>query len=254
MAWHLSLQPNVPRDIPYLIGSYPIRMNRPVKQPPHTRSYHAPRRTAAALETRQDILRAAREEFETRGWAATTMRSIAGRAGVSPKTVEALFATKPALLEATLLTSLVGDPASTDTSGVFRGEVVLEMLGDITRDMEGAPDAATVLDLFSAAACQALARSARTCWTLETAVPTDERLADVWARAVEVQRFVIRRWAEILLQKPGVRADLTRREAEEALLITSDWNVHRSLTTTGGMTTAQFEAWTKRYHRRMVLE
>jgi hypothetical protein len=131
---------------------------------------------------------------------------------------------------------------------------VLEMLGDLTRDMEEAPDAATVLDLFSATASQALARSARTCWTLETAVPTDERLAEVWARAVEVQRFVIRRWTEILLQKPGVRADLTLREAEEVLLITSDWNVHRTLTTKGGMTTAQFEDWTKRYHRRMLLE
>src|SRR5258707_15639855 len=99
----------------YWIGCNPTSMNRPVKQQPHNRTYHAPRRTAAAAETRQAILRAATEEFAARGWAATTMRSNARRGGGSPKTVEALFATKPAPLEATLLGAPVGDTAHTDT-------------------------------------------------------------------------------------------------------------------------------------------
>ena len=73
-------------------------MDQRVNESPRTRRYHAPRRAAAAEETRRDILRAAQEQFEAHGWAATTMRAIALSAGVSPKTVEALFATKPALL------------------------------------------------------------------------------------------------------------------------------------------------------------
>ena len=86
-------------------------MNQRVDESPRTRRYHAPRRAAAAEETRRDILRAAQEQFEAHGWAATTIRAIALSAGVSPKTVEALFATKPALLEATLLGALRGEPA-----------------------------------------------------------------------------------------------------------------------------------------------
>src|ERR1700738_885933 len=58
----------VSRDTPYSIGWYPTTRNQPVKQPPRTRPYHAPRRAAAAAETRQAILRAAREEFDAHGW------------------------------------------------------------------------------------------------------------------------------------------------------------------------------------------
>ena len=124
-------------------------MNQRVKQSPRTRTYHAPRRTAAAAETRQAILRAAKDEFEARGWAATTVRSIATAADVSPKTVEALFATKPALLEATLL-AVIGGDANTDTGDVVRPEGLIELQPVATRELEGAPDAATMLDLVSA--------------------------------------------------------------------------------------------------------
>src|SRR5258707_8998729 len=103
-------------------------MSRRVNRPQPSRPYHAPRRTAAAAQTRQAILRAAKEQFEARGWAATTVRSIAESAGVSPKTVEALFATKPALLEATLMVAFGGDHADpvTDDVPILRPEAGLE--------------------------------------------------------------------------------------------------------------------------------
>src|SRR5258705_1815296 len=105
---------------------------------------------------RRTILRAEKEEFEARGWAATTMRSIAKSAGVSCRTVEALFATKPALLEATLLTAVGGDTARTTAgdSGILRPEAVLEMRGESARKIEEAPDAATMLELHAALACE----------------------------------------------------------------------------------------------------
>src|SRR4051794_1463370 len=164
-------------------------MTRHVKQPRPARAYHAPRRTAAAAETRRAILRAAKEEFEEQGWAATTMRSIATSAGVSPKTVEALFATKPALMEATLLGALGGDPANTDTGGLARPEAVLELRGEARREIEEAPDAATMLEIHSALACEINARVARICWAVDTAVSSDERLAALGARMTESWLF-----------------------------------------------------------------
>src|SRR5947208_17076282 len=76
---------------------------------PQRRGYHAPKREAAATQTHGAIVRAAEQLFEERGWAATTVRSIADRAGVSPKTVEADFGTKAALLEAAVAYAIRGD-------------------------------------------------------------------------------------------------------------------------------------------------
>jgi AcrR family transcriptional regulator len=228
-------------------------MTRPVKQPPPTRTYHAPRRTAAAAETRQAILQAAKEEFEARGWAATTMRSIAMKAGVSPKTVEALFATKPALLEATLLVAIHGHAANTDTGDLAMPEAVVELRGEAARRIEGAPDAATMLELHSALVSEINARAARLCWAVETAVLVDERLAEIWAQLTEAQHFALHYWAEILLRKPGVRTDLSVREVEETLLTGSDWNTYRTLTTKAHLGPEEVHAWVTRYYRRMLL-
>jgi AcrR family transcriptional regulator len=220
-----------------------------------TRAYHAPRRTAAAAETREAVLLAASAEFEARGWAATTMRSIAKSAGVSPKTVEALFATKPALLEAALLAALRGDTANTEAGdlAVLRPESVLELRAGARRAIEEAPDAATMLELHSALVLEVNVRAARICWAVETAVPSDERLAEIWARLTEAQIFGLRWSAEILLGKPGVRPDLTLREAEETFLAGIDWNTYRTLTTKGAMTSDEVQAWLTRYYRRMML-
>jgi AcrR family transcriptional regulator len=230
-------------------------MNPDVNEPRPSRTYHAPRRTAAAAATRQAILRAAKEEFEVRGWAATTMRSIALSAGVSPKTVEALFATKPALLEATLLAAFDVDAENADAGDrtVLRPEAVVELRAEAVKEIETAPDAASVLELHSALVADVSARVARLCWALETAVPSDERLAEVSARMTEVILFGARRLAAVLLGKPGVRADLTLREAEETFLVAIDWNTYRTLTTKGDMRPEDVQRWVAHYYRRMLL-
>lgn len=222
-------------------------------EPPLLIGTYRERQAAGAAQTRHAILQAAREEFETRGWAASTMRSIATRAGVSQKTIERLFATKAALLEATLLAFLVGGRANTDARGFVRREALLDVFGEATRDIERAPDAATVLDVIATAVCDAHSRAARMYATVETSVPCDKRLAQLWERMIESQLFVLRRWAEILLQKPGVRADLTLSKAEQTLLVTSDWNLYRALIRKGGMTPDDVKAWASEYHRRMLL-
>jgi AcrR family transcriptional regulator len=183
------------------------------------------------------------------------MRSIATRAGVSPKTVEALFATKPALLEATLLSILGGDAADAHTGdgAILRPEAVLKMRDESAREVERAPDATTMLELYLAVSCEINDRAARIFWAVETAVASDERLAEVWARLNAAELYVLRWAAEVLLQKPGVRADLTLREAEETLLAGTDWNTYRTLTTKGDMTPEEFQAWVTRYCHRMLL-
>jgi AcrR family transcriptional regulator len=230
-------------------------MSPPVKRPQPTRTYHAPRRVAAAAETREAILQAAKDQFEARGWAATTIRSIAASAGVSPKTVEALFATKPALLETALLAAFGGEtpnPGNGDPARLWP-EAVLEMRGEAAREIEAAPDAATMLELYAALVVDVNSRAAGLCLAVESAVSTDAGLAELSARLTEAQRFGLHWSAEVLFRKPGVRADLTIREAEQTFLTLSDWSTYRMLTTKREMGPEEFQAWITRCYHWMLL-
>jgi AcrR family transcriptional regulator len=182
------------------------------------------------------------------------MRSIAAGAGVSPKTVEALFATKASLLEATLLRAFGGE-AWTERGSLasLRPDAVLLLRPQATGDIERAPDAATMLARHAALLAEVQVRSARICWAAETAVGSDERLGQIFDRLNEAYRFGANWSAEVLLGKPGVRADLTLAEAEETFLVASDWRTYRTLTTRAGLKPEEVGAWVTRYYRRMFL-
>lgn len=64
------------------------------------RRYDSLRRTTQALETRAEIARAARQLFDSRGWADTTVREVAREAGVSVPTVYATYGNKTGLTRA----------------------------------------------------------------------------------------------------------------------------------------------------------
>src|SRR5216117_257931 len=120
------------------------------------RRYHAPVREAAAARTYEAVLIAAKRAFERRGWSGTTIRGIAAGAGVSHKTVEALFATKGGLLRAAVDYAIRGD---VDPVPMTRREPVAEM--------EAAPDAATMVRLHAAHIRRINSRSARIAWVVE---------------------------------------------------------------------------------------
>src|ERR687884_2372550 len=115
-----------------------ILLNMPTPVKPPKRPYHAPRRAAAAAQTRGAIVAAAKARFEAGGWVATTMAAVATDAGVSPKTIEATFGTKAKLLAAVVDYAIRGDVDPTPMAE--RSEVQGE------RD---APDAATMLELHA---------------------------------------------------------------------------------------------------------
>src|SRR3954463_14276864 len=72
-------------------------VERPVK-PSASRRYESVKRTEAAARTRQAIRQAAMELFLRDGYAATSMKAIAARAGVSERTMYLAYDTKAALL------------------------------------------------------------------------------------------------------------------------------------------------------------
>jgi AcrR family transcriptional regulator len=75
------------------------------------RPYDARGRAAAAARNRAAIVGACRELIFEAGFAATTIRAVAERAGVSPETVYKGFGGKPGLMKALWDVTLAGDDA-----------------------------------------------------------------------------------------------------------------------------------------------
>jgi AcrR family transcriptional regulator len=73
------------------------------------RTYNSSRRTMQAAQTREEVLRAATELFDRKGWAGTTLAAIAEEAGVSVETIYKGFGSKKALLRKAMDMAVVGD-------------------------------------------------------------------------------------------------------------------------------------------------
>lgn len=81
--------------------------------PASSRPYATPKRDQRAAATRRSILAAAETLFLRDGYARTSMKAIASRAGVSEKTMYLAFATKAKLLRQVIQFAVQGDEAPT---------------------------------------------------------------------------------------------------------------------------------------------
>ena len=207
------------------------------------RDYHAPMREAAATRTREAIVRAAKQLFEERGWAATTVRSIADTAGVSPKTVEADFGTKAALLEAAVAYAIRGD---LDPRPVAQREAIAQV--------EQAPDAATMLRLHAAHLRRVHDRSARIAFAVEQAAATDRTAAERWRQMNHNRAVAVKQATDTLLRKPGRKRGLRRQDVEASFWVALDWGTYRTLTEQAHLTPTQYEGWLRNYYKATFLE
>src|SRR2546423_466586 len=126
------------------------------------RRYHAPKRAAAAARTYEAVIVAATRAFERRGWSGTTIRAIGADAKVSPKTIEALFATKAGLLRAVVDFAIRGDV-----------QPIPMPRRDSVEKMEAVPDAAAMLRLHAGHLRRINERSARIAWVVEQGATSD---------------------------------------------------------------------------------
>ena len=206
------------------------------------RIYHSPERATAAARTRTAVVTAAKRQFEERGWAGTTMRGVAEAAGVSVKTVEALFRTKGALLKTVVDFSIRGDLDPTPMPE-----------RDAIARIEAAEDASSMLELHAAHIRAVNQRSAAVAWAVEHAAATDATAADLWRTMNENRRFGIRWATRTLLGKPGHDEGLTLGQTEALFWVAFDWGTYRTLTTHAGLTPDEFQAWLAGYYRHVFL-
>lgn len=202
------------------------------------RVYRAPRREAAASRTRETVVHAAQHLFEERGWAATTIRAVAEKASVSQKTVEALFGTKAALLQAAVEYAIRGD---VDPLPMPQRETVARI--------ERATSAAAMLDLHASHLRRINQRSARIAWVVEQAAADDPVVAALWEEMNRNRTFAVQWATRLLLAKPGRRRGLRRRDVEAAFWVALDWATYRTLSDRAHFTADEYEAWLRRYYK-----
>lgn len=204
------------------------------------RQYRAPLREDSALRTRSLITEAARGVFESQGWSGAKMSAIAERAGVSQSSVEAIFKTKPALLEAVVDYTIRGDVDPTPVSD-----------RPITNQIEAAPDAVSMLELHAGHVRGVQSRTARLAFVVEQASQGDKRVSALWQKMNANRRYGVEWATRTLLSKKGADG-LNPGDVETTFWVALEWANYRLLTDHVGMSDPQYERWLLTYYLRML--
>jgi AcrR family transcriptional regulator len=199
-------------------------------------------RAERARQTRANVLAAAARQFASAGWSGTTLASVAAHAGVSPKTIEALFGTKAALLAASVDYAIRGDA----------GKKPMPQRQAI-REMEAASDASEMLELHAAHLRRVNGRSAGIAVAVEHAARTDPAVARLWRKMNRNRTYAVAWACSLLLSKPGCRTGLTEADAKPAFWVAIDWGTYRTLTQYGGLSPKGFERWLLDFYGRQFL-
>ena len=203
------------------------------------RTYRAPLRADGAARTRLLITRAAKESFEKQGWSGATVATIANAAGVSQSTVEAVFRTKPDLLQAAVDYAIRGDIEPLPIRG-----------RPITMQIEAAPDAVSMLELHAAHLRGVHGRSARLAFVVEQAAKSDKRVAALWRRMNRNRQDGVEWATRTLLSKPRV-THLAAADVETTFWVALDWGNYRLLTDYVGLSADDYQHWVLDYYLRM---
>jgi AcrR family transcriptional regulator len=182
------------------------------------RKYQSTVRANAAAATRAEIRGAASRLFVDRGYSATTMREIAEEAGVSERTVYAVFPTKVALLSEAIGVAIVGDdsPVPMAERADFRAAL-------------NERDGKWALELFVNGASEVLERAGALMMAGYEAAGTDAELrqaakAGDRARAADFTLIV-----NALANHGALRDDLPIEQATDILLALVSPQVHQLL-------------------------
>jgi AcrR family transcriptional regulator len=203
------------------------------------RRYDAPGRAEGAVRTRLKITRAAKDCFERHGWSGATVALIAKRAGVAQSTVEAVFGTKRALLEAAVDYSIRGDVDPLPISD-----------REVTRQIDDARDPISMLELHAAHVRGVQARAAKLAFVVEQGAKSDKGVAALWRQMRGNLRYGVEWATRTLLAKPGTE-HLDGSDVEKTFWVALDWGTYRALTEYAGLTAADYERWLLEYYRRM---
>jgi AcrR family transcriptional regulator len=189
------------------------------------RRYSTPKRDQRSAATRAAILAAAETLFLRNGYARTSMKAIAARAGVSEKTMYLAFATKPALLRQVIQLAVQGDETPVPLSERPEWRAVVD----------GPTD--EVFHRFAARNAGLMTRTAAIIAVGEAAAFTDPELAEYRNHAHAATRANLRALAAELHRRGVLRSGITEHHAADVMYgVATDESVFLRLTGECGWT------------------
>jgi AcrR family transcriptional regulator len=166
------------------------------------------------------------------GYAATTIRAVAGAAGVSVPTVELGFGTKAQLLRATISFAIRGDP-----------DPVPMLERDWALSAQSAVSVADFLAIVGRVLTEAAQRSAGLVVAAFEAARMDGSMRGV-ADQLRAQRAETATWiVDGLIQRTALRAKLERERAIDMVWLLMDPHGFCALTQDRGWTPEEFGQW-----------
>lgn len=207
-----------------------------------SRAYRSSHREGQARRTRQRMIAAATTIFLDGGYAAATMRAIAGGAGVSVPTVESTFGTKARVLKAAIDVAIVGDD-----------EPVAALDRPWTEAALAASTAPELLAVVAGVLGPAQARSAGLVLAAFEGGGTNAELAELSAQ-LTAQRAVTAGWlVDRLAAVAPRRTELNREDAIDTVWIVMDPAVFARLTRNRGWTVERYEHWFAESITRLIV-
>lgn len=201
-------------------------MKHPAQWGVGKRPYHSPVRDRQAEETQRRILTAARSLFEHQGYATTTLEAIAELAEVSPKTIEAVFGSKRALLAEVI------NPEGFSTS-----------VKRLIEELRATEDPTRRLSLVAQITRQAYEPLASSLELLRTAGAVAPELAEV-ARQIEARRRQNQaRLMTFLHEQGALRPGLSLEKATDVLWALTSYDLYRMLVVEQQWEPEQYETW-----------
>jgi AcrR family transcriptional regulator len=206
-------------------------MTEPVKgESDARRPYSSAVRREQAAQTRSRIVEAAGELFLAAGYARTTIREIADRAGVAPDTVYAVFGSKARVLTALIDARLAPAPGVANVMDRPEAQAV--------RDE---PDARRQIELFAGDIAEISERVRPVYEILRTASAVEPDLAPVFA---EMDGYRFRNMSQVanwFAARGPLRVDVDR--AAEIIWTLASPDVARMLCDRQGWTREQYADW-----------
>jgi AcrR family transcriptional regulator len=198
------------------------------------RRYDSRRRQAQAAQTRHEILGAAHRLFLERGYAGTTLASVAEGAGVVVETIYRAFGGKAGLFKAVVEAAVAGGAARAERSPEQRPAI---------QAVIAEADPRRQLELYAATQPGIHARIGPLFHVLAEAAAADPELAEV-SRQMDEQRLAgMGRFAQLLADRGALRPGLSVDEARDVLWTLNSHAVHDLLVVRRGWPPGRYRDW-----------
>ncbi len=196
------------------------------------RAYNSNRRKEQALQTKRQIIEAARDLFIERGYAGATIDAIAQEAGVAAETVYAAFGSKHAILSKLFDISLVGDDLPIP---------LLERQGP--REVMSETNQRRQIELFVHDIYEMMSRVAPIFDVMRVAAKTEQEIAEMLENILNARVQGMMAFVRALMKNGPLRDGLTPEDAAEMIWTLTSAEVFTLLNVNHGWSEGKHTQW-----------